>query len=58
MVKRTLDNPYKGINAHLHSLAQNPRDKHPTIWTSIHANHIGDEIECENAPVRVIPLNP
>lgn len=54
MVKQTLENPYKGINAHLHSLAQNPRDKHPTIWTSIHASHIGDLINALNSN---LPLN-
>jgi Protein of unknown function (DUF4058) len=41
VTKRTLKNPYRGINAHLHSMAQNP-ERSPTIWTSIHASHIGD----------------
>jgi len=54
MEKRILDNPYQGINAHLHSLAQNPRHGHPTIWTSIHASHIGDIINALNAN---LPMN-
>jgi len=39
--RRLKKNPYRGINAHLHSMAQNPGSS-PTIWTSIHASHIGD----------------
>jgi len=39
MSVRLLKNPYQGINAHLHSMAQNPV-RSPTIWTSIHASHI------------------
>lgn len=41
MRHRLLKNPYKGINAHWHSMAQNPGES-PTIWTSIHASHIVD----------------
>jgi hypothetical protein len=41
-------NPYKGVNAHLHSIAQNPQES-PTIWTSIHASHIGHIIDSLNA---------
>jgi len=48
MPLRTLDNPYRGINAHLHSLAQNPQAGSPTIWTSIHAMHIGHLIDALN----------
>lgn len=48
MPLRTLDNPYHGINAHLHSLAQNPQAGSPTIWTSIHAMHIGHLIDALN----------
>jgi len=54
MTERTLENPYKGITAHLHSPAQNPRDGHPTIWTSIHASHIGDIINALNTH---LPMN-
>ncbi|MDQ7026243.1 MAG: DUF4058 family protein [Anaerolineae bacterium] len=54
MVKRTLDNPYKGINAHLHSLAQNPTKHNPTIWTAIHASHIGHIIDYLN---NNLPMN-
>lgn len=54
MVKQALENPYKGINAHLHSMAQNPRDKSPTIWTAIHASHIGDIINALNSE---LPMN-
>jgi hypothetical protein len=54
MVKRTLENPYKGINAHLHSLAQNPAERHPTIWTAIHASLIGDTINALNTS---LPMN-
>ncbi|PJF29193.1 MAG: hypothetical protein CUN52_09620 [Phototrophicales bacterium] len=39
MVIKTRDNLYKGVNAHLHSMAQNP-SKSPTIWRSIHLAHI------------------
>lgn len=39
MVVRLLKNPYRGVNAHLHSAAQNPGEG-PTIWTSFHAHHI------------------
>lgn len=49
MAVRTLENPYRGINAHLHSLAQNPQKGSPTIWTSIHAMHIGHLIDALNA---------
>src|SRR5260221_6618956 len=45
---KTLKNPYKGINAHLHSEAQNPGDS-PTIWTSVHASHIGHITDALNA---------
>jgi hypothetical protein len=48
MPVRTLNNPYRGINAHLHSLAQNPQAGSPTIWTSIHAMHIGHLIDALN----------
>ncbi len=48
MPLRTLNNPYRGINAHLHSLAQNPQAGSPTIWTSIHAMHIGHLIDALN----------
>jgi hypothetical protein len=48
MSLRTLDNPYRGINAHPHSLAQNPQAGSPTIWTSIHAMHIGHLIAALN----------
>lgn len=54
MAKQTLDNPYKGINAHLHSLAQNPKSGSATIWTSIHASHIGHIIDGLNGS---LPLN-
>jgi hypothetical protein len=54
MVKRTLENPYKGINAHLHSLAQNPSEGHPTIWTAIHASLIVDTINALNT---ILPMN-
>ena len=54
MIKQTLENPYKGINAHLHSLAQNPAKTHSTIWTSIHASLIGDTINALNTQ---LPLN-
>lgn len=47
MPTMTLKNPYKGINAHLHSIAQNPEGE-PTIWTSIHASHIGDVVNALN----------
>lgn len=43
-----LDNPYRGINAHLHSLAQNPQ-RSPTIWTSIHTDHITHITDALNA---------
>lgn len=43
------ENAYHGINAHLHSLAQNPSPGHPTIWTSFHAAHIGHIIDALNA---------
>lgn len=49
----TLKNPYKGINAHLHSIAQNPKDE-PTIWTSIHASLIGHIVDFLN---KRLPLN-
>lgn len=39
MVIKTRENLYKGVNAHLHSMAQNP-SKSPTIWRSIHSAHI------------------
>ncbi len=39
MVIKTRDNLYKGVNAHLHSMAQNP-SRSPTIWRSIHSAHI------------------
>jgi hypothetical protein len=48
MALRTLNNPYRGINAHLHSVAQNPHAGSPTIWTSIHAMHIGHLIDALN----------
>jgi len=48
MPLRTLENPYAGINAHLHSLAQNPQAGSPTIWTSIHAMYIGHLIDALN----------
>lgn len=48
MVKRTLENPCKGINAHLHSLAQNPAQGHPTIWTSIHFSIICNIVDALN----------
>lgn len=47
-------NPYQGINAHLHSLAQNPSEGHATIWTSFHASHIGHIVDALNAR---LPLN-
>lgn len=53
MPTMTLKNPYKGINAHLHSIAQNPKDS-TGIWTSIHANHIVDIVNSLN---RHLPLN-
>lgn len=34
MPTMTLKNPYKGVNAHLHSIAQNPQRF--SIWTGIH----------------------
>src|SRR5438477_7301987 len=40
MPLKTLKNPYRGINAHVHSIAQNPWDG-PSIWESFHASHIG-----------------
>lgn len=40
MTLRSMKNLYRGMNAHLHSLAQNPYGS-PTIWTSFHASHIG-----------------
>jgi hypothetical protein len=48
MTVRALSNPYRGINAHLHSLAQNPQAGNPTIWTSIHAMHIGHLVDALN----------
>jgi hypothetical protein len=33
------ENLYRGVNAHLHSMAQNPH-KSPTIWRSIHSAQI------------------
>lgn len=45
MPAQTLANPYRGINAHLHSIAQNPSSGHPTIWTSFHAHHIGHLVD-------------
>ncbi|MEM9951155.1 MAG: DUF4058 family protein [Chloroflexota bacterium] len=54
MAKQTLENPYKGINAHLHSMAQNPKSGHATIWTAIHASLIGDTINALNAK---LPMN-
>lgn len=39
MPTMTLKNPYKGINAHLHSIAQNPEDS-PSIWGGIHSDFI------------------
>ena len=45
---RRLKNPYQGINAHLHSIAQNPGGS-PTIWTSIHADHITHITDALNA---------
>jgi hypothetical protein len=42
-------NPYRGINAHLHSIAQNPVKGSPTIWTSFHASHIGHIADLLNA---------
>jgi hypothetical protein len=52
-MKRTLKNPYRGINAHLHSIAQNPGHS-PTIWTSLHASYIAYIIQTLNAQ---LPLN-
>lgn len=40
MIHQHPDNPYHGVNAHLHSIAQNPHGS-PTIWPSLHASHIG-----------------
>lgn len=48
MPKQTLDNLYHGINAHLHSMAQNPQQGSPTIWTAFHAAHIGHLIDAMN----------
>lgn len=53
MPTMTLKNPYKGVNAHLHSIAQNPQDI-TGIWTSIHANHIVDIVNTLN---RSLPPN-
>jgi Protein of unknown function (DUF4058) len=53
MPVRLLKNPYQGVNAHLHSMAQNPV-RSPTIWTSIHASLIGD---ITNALNRQLPAN-
>lgn len=39
MPTKTRHNVYQGVNAHLHSMAQNPT-KSPTIWRSIHTAHI------------------
>lgn len=54
MPTHTLENPYRGVNAHLHSIAQNPLEGSPTIWTSIHASHIVDIINSLNGS---LPLN-
>ncbi|MDX1994454.1 MAG: DUF4058 family protein [bacterium] len=48
MPQHSLINPYQGINAHLHSLAQNPAENSPTIWTSVHAMHIVDLVHALN----------
>jgi hypothetical protein len=45
---RSLSNPYQGVNAHLHSLAQNPQ-RNPSIGTSLHASHIGHITDALNA---------
>lgn len=39
MPTMTLMNPYQGINAHLHSMVQNPEDS-PSIWAGIHSDFI------------------
>ena len=39
MAMKSLKNQYRGINAHLHSICQNPGDS-PTIWTSFHVSYI------------------
>ncbi|MEO1290715.1 MAG: DUF4058 family protein, partial [Chloroflexota bacterium] len=54
MAKQTLENPYKGINAHLHSIAQNPKSGHATIWTAFHSSHITNIINTLNEK---LPLN-
>ncbi len=51
--RRLKKNPYRGINAHLHSMAQNPRNS-PTIWTSIHASYIAYIIQTLNMQ---LPIN-
>ena len=33
------NNPYRGVNAHLHSKFQNPGDS-PSMWPAFHASHI------------------
>ncbi|MCQ3929165.1 MAG: hypothetical protein DPW16_01800 [Chloroflexi bacterium] len=38
---QSMKNPYRGINAHLHSIAQNLFES-PSIWHSFHTSHIGD----------------
>lgn len=53
MAVRLLQNPYNGVNAHLHSMAQNPVNS-PTIWTSIYASLIGD---ITNRLNQQLPLN-
>jgi hypothetical protein len=50
----TLQNPYHGINAHLHSIAQNPEDDGPTLWTSFHTSHITHIVDTLN---QQLPLN-
>jgi hypothetical protein len=45
---RLIANPYRGVNAHLHSLAQNP-ERSASIWTSFHASHIGHITDALNA---------
>lgn len=40
-VSMMLTNPYHGINAHLHSFAQNPSSGHPAIWASFHTHDRG-----------------
>lgn len=49
-----LENPYKGINAHFHSLVQSRVGISPSLWTSFHASHIATLVAALN---RALPLN-